>query len=286
MRLRNYGIGIYAAGLARAYDWLYHKLTSKEKEIIKGSILDIVSRMYEGSLDGAVNPMWWAKAYLHHDHWISVGGYGEAALALIGEAEDAGKYAACAKADFDIILSWLADDGAWHEGVADWCYALAPMLWFYGAWESVVNENLLLVPWIRNTAIYRLYHRLPDNSYVYLNDSFRSGRYSTSGSASCHLLRRLASIFHDGHAQWLAEQDEVFDMKPSPKGVYRAPYEKLSFLGEPEEYPNPGSQCASWNMLWYDPSVKSVSPEQLPTARHFTNQGIVIMRTGWTKMMQ
>jgi hypothetical protein len=281
--IRNYGIGIYAAGLARAYDWLYYKLTSKEKEILKDSILDIVSRIYKGTQDGAIVPMWWTKAYLHHDHWIAVGGFGEAALALIGEVEDAGKYAAYAKANFDIIWSWLADDGAWHEGAADWCYALAPTLWFYGAWESVVGENLQKVPWIKNTALYRLYHWLPDNSYIYLNDSFRSGRYSTSGGASCHLLRRLASIFRDGHAQWLADQDEVFDMKPSPKGVYQAPYEKLSFTGEPKEYPNPQSQCASWNMLWYDPSVEPIPPEQLPNAQHFTNQGIVIMRTGWNK---
>jgi hypothetical protein len=38
----------------------------------------------------------------------------------------------------------------------------------------------------------RAYHWLPDDTYVYLNDSFRSGRYNTSGSASCHLLRRRA----------------------------------------------------------------------------------------------
>jgi hypothetical protein len=279
--IRNYGIGIYAAGLARAYDWLYHDFPPSES--IKTAILDIVSRIYDGCMPGAAVPMWWTKAYMHHDHWIAVGGYGEAALALIGETEAAVKYAAYAKTNFDIIFSWLADDGAWHEGAADWCYAIAPMLWFYGAWESVVHENLHDVPWIKNTSTYRLYHRLPDDSYVYLDDSFRSGRYSTSGSSSCHLLRRLASIFRDGYAQWLAEKDEVFDFKPSPKGVYQAPYEKLSFTGEPKEYPNPTSQTASWNMLWYDPSVEPIPPDKLPNSKHFTNQGIVIMRTGWAK---
>jgi len=279
--IRNYGIGIYAAGLARTYDWLYHDLEPSQRETIKKALLDIVSRMYEGTLPGAAVPMWWAKAYMHHDHWIAAGGFGEASLAILGEVDDSCRYAAYAKLNFDTILSWLSDDGAWHEGAADWCYAMAPLLWFYGAWETVAGENLHDTPWIKNTGLYRLYHWLPDDSYIYLDDSFRSGRYSTSGGASCHLLRRLASLFQDGHLQWLADRDEIFDLKPSPKGVYQAPYEKLSFTGEPKEYPNPVSQCVSWNILWYDPAIKAIPPDNLPVSKHFENQGITIMRTGW-----
>ena len=279
----NYAMGIYAAGLGRAYDWLYHDLKIKDREKIKATIADIVSRIYEGTLPGAKVPMWWTSAIIHHDHWIAVGGLGEAALSLSGEVPEAAKWATYAKENFDLAFTWLSDDGAWYEGVADWCYTMAPLLWFYGAWQSVTGENLHDKPWIKNTALYRLYHRLTDKDYVYLNDSFRSGRYSTSGGASCHLLRRLASLFKDEHAQWLADQDERFDLLPSPKGVYQAPYENLSFGGNPKEYPYPKSQIASWNILWNDPSVKSAPPEDLPKAHHFENQDIVIMRTGWSK---
>jgi hypothetical protein len=279
--VRNYGFGIYAAGLARVYDWLYHYLMPEERERIKTNVVSVVRQLYQGSIPGTGRELWWAKAYIHHDHWIPVGGYGEAALALLGEVKEASRWAASAKTDFDFALSWLGEDGAWHEGAADWCYAMAPLLWFYSAWQSVVGENLHDVPWIRNTAKYRLYHWLGDDSYIYLNDSFRSGRYNTSGSASCHLLRRLASLFRDGYAQWLADHDEAFDMKPGPKGVYQAPYESLSYTGEPKEYPHTQSQCVAWNVLWYDPSVKSLPPTHLSGARHFRNQGVVIMRTGW-----
>ena len=289
--VRNYGFGIYAAGLARAYDWLYRYLTSQERERIRTNVVNIVRQLYQGSIPGTKRQLWWVNAHMHHDHWIPVGGYGEAALALLGELEEASRWAARAKTDFDFALSWLGEDGAWHEGAADWCYAMAPLLWFYGAWQSVVGENLHDVDWIRNTAKYRLYHwlgsrkggSLPDDSYIYLNDSFRSGRYNTSGSASCHLLRRLASLFRDGYAQWLADRDEAFDMRPGPKGVYQAPYENLSYTGEPKEYPHTQSQCVAWNVLWYDPTVKPIPPIGLPRARHFRNQGIVIMRTGWEK---
>jgi len=279
--VRNYGFGIYAAGLARVYDWLYHHLSGDERDMLRTNLATLVRRLYQGSIPGTRGQLWWAKAYIHHDHWIPVGGYGEAALALLGEVEEASIWAAAAKADFDFSLSLLGEDGSWHEGAADWCYAMAPLLWFYGAWQSVVAENLHDAPWIRNTARYRLYHWLPDNSYVYLNDSFRSGRYNTSGSASCHLLRRLASLFRDGYAQWLADRDEQLDMRPGPKGVYQAPYEELSYTGEPKEYPYTDSQCVAWNVIWYDPTVKREPPTQLPYAWHFENQGVVIMRTGW-----
>ena len=279
----NYAIGIYFAGLGRAYDWLYYDLKPKDRDIIKATIADFIGRMFEGTLPGAKVPMWWTDAHIHHDHWIAVGGLGEAALSLTGEFPEAAKWATYAKENFDNAFTWLAGDGVWYEGVADWCYTMAPLLWFYGSWESVTKERLYDKPWIKNTAAYRLYHRLTDRDYVYLNDSFRCGRYSTSGGASCHLLRRLASMFKDGHAQWLADQDERFDLEPSPKGVYQAPYENLSFGGNPKEYPYPKSQIASWNILWYDPSVKSTPPEDLPKARHFDNQDIVIMRSGWNK---
>jgi len=280
---RNYGFGIYAAGLARVYDWLYHHLSPQERKTIRTNLVNIVGLLYKGSIPGTSGEQWWANAHMHHDHWIPIGGFGEASLTLLGEVEEASRWAARVKTDFDFALSWFGEDGAWHEGAADWCYAVAPLLWFYGAWESVVGENLHNVPWLKNTAVYRLYHWLPDDSYVYLNDSFRSGRYNTSGSASCHLLRRLASLFRDGYAQWLADRDEAFDLKPGPKGVYQAPYENLSYGGEPKEYPYPESQCVAWNVLWYDPAVKPVSPANLPRARHFKNQGVVIMRTGWNK---
>jgi len=281
--VRNYGFGIYAAGLARVYDWLYHHLTDQERQKIRTNVVDVVTQLHKGSIPGAGGEFWWASAHMHHDHWIPVGGYGEAALALLGEVKEASTWATAAKTDFDFALSWLGDDGAWHEGAADWCYAVAPLLWFYSAWQSVIGENLHDVPWIRNTAKYRLYHWLPDDSYIYLNDSFRSGRYNTSGSASCHLLRRLASLFQDGYAQWLADRDEAFDMRPGPKGVYQAPYEKLSYTGEPKDYPYTQSQCVAWNVLWYDPKVVPIPPENLPRAEHFENQGVVIMRTGWKK---
>jgi len=274
----GYGSGIYAAGLARVYDWLYHYLDDAERKRIRTYLVNVVGQMSRGSVVGSDTELWWANVPMHHDNWVAIAGYGEAALSILGEVEDAYLWADSARNFLANSLSWFGDDGAWHEGAADWVYAMAPLLWFYGAWQSVVGENLHDVPWLRNTATYRFYNWLPDDSYIYLNDSFRSGRYNTSGSASCHVLRRLASLFRDGYSQWLADRDELLDTKSGSEGVYEAPYGK-----ELKKYQHAPAHCAAWNVLWYDPTVKPVSPAELPRARHFKNQGIVIMRTGWEK---
>ncbi len=279
--LRNYGLGVYAAGLARAYDWLFEHWSAEERERIRDHLSHLVRQVYLGSFPRHQKRHWWADAHLHHDFWIPVGGYGEAALALLGEVGEASSWAARAKHLLSVSMSWLGDDGAWHEGAADWCYTLAPLLWFYGAWQTAVGEDLHQVPWLQNTAAYRLYHWLPDDTYVYLNDSFRSGRYNTSGSASCHLLRRLAALFSDGRAQWLAARDELVDLAPNQKGVYQAPYERSSLRRARTLYPHPDSQCAAWNVLWYDPRVEAVAPQSLPVSHHFVNMGVAVLRTGW-----
>ncbi len=281
--IRSYGRGALAAGLARSYDWLYSALEDEDRELIRCKLESILSGLSQAAKKESQHAEWWATLPLHHDHWVPVGGLGEASLALLGEVKEAAEWAAWAKADFDLVFSHLDDDGAWHEGVADWVYAMAPLLWFFSAWESVASENPHDVPWLRNTSLYRLYHWLPDNTYIYLNDSFRSGRYNTSGSASCHLLRRLAAIFRDGHTQWLAEQDEMFDLDPQARGVFRAPFEDFSFVQERVEYEERSAHCLAWNLLWHDPQIRPTAPEQTATSRHFENQGIVILRSGWDK---
>ena len=110
---------------------------------------------------------------------------------------------------------------------------------------------------------------------------FRSGRYNTSGSAACHLLRRLAALFHDGHAQWLADKDEAVDLGEPPPHVPQAAYEGSAYEPTWQRYAHPQAVCLAWNVLWYNPDVAATPPDDLPTAHHFDNQGIALLRSGW-----
>ena len=64
-----------------------------------------------------------------------------------------------------------------------------------------------------------------------------------------YLLRRLAALHHDSHAQWLAEELERADVT---------------------------AYAARWlNLLWYDPSAEPRPASDLPTMRHFEDMGTV-----------
>jgi len=278
-KLRNYGFGFYLMGLARAYDWLYPELSEEERKTTRDHIAKTTRIMDELLFPKDGSPRsWWGDNYLHHDAWIPFAGYGVGALALLGEVDEALLWATRSRQDFDIAFSLLGDDGAWHEGPADWCYTLAALLMFFEPWERATGENVFNIPWIRNTGKYRLYAWLPDDTYIYVNDSFRSGRYNISGSASSHIVRKLASTYRDGHLQWLGNRDEEFDLKEGPKGVQQSPY---SWQQISPEYPYPQIHCAAWNVLWYDTTVKPISPKNLPLDHYFENQGIAFLRSGW-----
>lgn len=271
----QYSVGPHIAALALGYRWLGDALAPDERDAIRGQLTNLVRDAHECSV--TPGRAWWYRAHLHHDFWIPVAGFGLGALALLGEEPEAERWAARAAEELEHALDLLGGDGAWHEGAADWVYGLVLVLLFADAYRLAGGPSLYDHPWLRNTWRYRLYCWLPDDTYVYLNDSFRSGRYNILGSASSHVLRRLAGEYRNGYVQWLAERDERFDYGPEHPGVYRSPYDWTTN----QPYQASTMHCLAWNVLWYDPDVAATPPDDLPTAHHFANQGVVIARGGW-----
>jgi hypothetical protein len=273
----QYSVGSHIAALAQGYDWLTDILTAEEKETIKNQLVRLVGDAYECSL--TPGRAWWYGAHLHHDFWIPTAGYGIGALAIRDEVPEAQKWADRAAEEIVHAMDLLGDDGAWHEGAADWVYGLVLTLLFADAYKRSGGKSLYEHPWMKNAWLYRLYCWLPDDTYVNLNDSFRSGRYNIMGSASSHVIRKLATEYRNGYMQWLAARDEEFDYAPAHPGVYRSPYDWTVNL----PYPTSLMHCLGWNFLWCDPSVAVTAPDRLPTSHHFANQGLVITRTGWER---
>lgn len=265
--LTNYGFGAYAMGLSRAYDWCYEYLTEDERQNARTCIAKISRLLYEQSFPKSEKRAWWAACHLHHDHWIPTAGYGVGGLVLAGEIDEANAWAARAREEFRIAFSLLGNDGAWHEGTAPWCYALAPLFMFLEPLGRATGENVYDQPWLKNTGRFRLYSRLPDGTYISNNDSFRTGRYNALGSASSHLLRKLASLYGDGYCQWLAEADEKFDLSEKSPGQTQ----------------DASLHCAPWNFLWHNPAVAAKAPNDLPPDLHCENLGVAILRSGWDK---
>ena len=238
-------------GMSIAYDWLHDHFTDEERRTYRAKITHQAEVLYDAVY---YRQVWWAKDYLHNQNYRYFLALGVAGLTLYGETDEAESYIAMARTNFTKVLSLLSPDGACPEGIGYWGYATDALLSYfyamkplYGISEVVGND------YFKNTALFRLYASTPD----YAENVDYSDSATTEWYGPGYILRALASVFGDGRAQWLAETIETA-------------------RGDGALY--------SWqDLLWYDETVSTKSPEDLPTSASFDNFGIVISRTNWTK---
>ncbi len=269
----NYHIGIFAASLAHGYDFLYGGLDTAFRKRLREKAFDVMQEARRGA-----DNSWWAHCYLHHDFWIPVAGLGIAALAFRDECSGADSLAAFCTSELQKATGLLGPEGYWPEGVADWVYGMAPTFMYYDALRRAGGPDLYENDWYRNTAFSRLLHWCPDDSYMFLGDSYRSGRYGTLGSASAHVLMRLAARFRDRHAQWLAGREARVDSAGPPGLSFQPPYA----LGAWNLLPGRQVHGLAWQFLWYDPSLAAAPPDSsLSTDCLFPNWDTAILRAGW-----
>jgi len=241
-------------GLALVYDWCYRDLDLAARRQIRQTLIKRTAALFEAVASGKTGSH---RSYLQNHLWIAITGMAAAGLALFDETDDAACWIGLPLEKYGRTMAALGPDGASHEGVGYWQYGAEYMLKFMHLARTDLGVTLYDRPWWRNTAAYAQYLALPrrawqrDNCIVDLADCPRGNWYGPD-----YILRGLARLFRDGHAQWLAQQiDEA--------GV-----------ASPE---------AAWlNLLWYDPAVAPMSPAALPTLRHFDDLGIVSARSGWS----
>lgn len=243
-------------GLALAYDWLYNYLDSTTLDSVRNCLLSRGEFMFEKLLNEDV---WWHDSYLQNHQWVNMTGLCAAGLALFGDTSDIDGWILLPLKKFKTTMTSLGPDGASHEGIPYWSYGVEYMLKFMELARDLLEEDLYADnEWFMNTYLFRLYGMLP-RSHSKLTSSlmtFGDGpRYDWYGPD--HLLRRLASQYDNGNAEWLA--DELSKAKAG-----------LS-----------GSHARFMNIIWADPSVTSQSPDNLPLLKHFSDMDIVYMRSGW-----
>lgn len=268
----NYHIGIFAASLAHGYDLLYGGLDSRFRKLLREKAFEVMAEARRGA-----DRSWWARCYLHHDFWIPLAGLGIAAICFADEHPDADSLKAFCVSELETAASLLGSRGYWPEGVADWVYGMAPTFMFHDALVRSGGPDLFEREWFRKTAFNRLLHWCPDDSYMFIGDSYRSGRYGALGSAGAHVMMKLAARFGDSHAQWLAFREARVDSAGPPGLLLDPPYSQSSWRLLPErELHGP-----AWQFLWLDPSLKATPPDSLPTDRLFPNWDTALMRAGW-----
>ena len=241
-------------GLALGYDWLYHDLDAATRETVRVCLQRRGQRMYQALLNGQV---WWHSAYLQNHQWVDETGLTAAGLALYGEVEGVDGWILLPMEKMQTTMASLGSDGASHEGVPYWSYGLEYLLKFMDLADSLLAQDLFAHnPWFQHTASFRLYSMLPERSWTRGSNlmTFADGpRYDWYGPD--FMLRKLAAVYRDGHAQWLANALRSADLCA----------DSAIFL----------------NLLWVDPSVAPQPPSDLPTFKRFDDLDVVFMRSSW-----
>jgi hypothetical protein len=238
-------------GLALVYDWLYKDMPRDARDTIHSALVARGRVMYQAAVKNA----YWRDDYLQNHLWVNITGLFAVALSLDDEPE-AKDWIKLVREKMRATEAALGPDGASHEGVGYWSYGAEYMLKYWHMAADLFGEKPSS-PWWKHTASYRMYLGQPRNwwnkryTIVDIGDCQRFDWYGPE-----YLLRRLAAMYHDPHAQWLAAELERADVT---------------------------AYAARWlNLLWYDPAVEPRPASDLPTMRHFEDMGIVSARSGWS----
>jgi len=251
---RDLATGHQLYGMALCYDWLFDDLDAGTRQTVENCLLSRGQFLFDQLLSGQV---WWEDSYLQNHQWVNMTGLTAAGFALFGGPDDVDGWILLPLQKFRRTMQSLGPDGASHEGIPYWTYGLEYMLKFMDLAGQLLDEDLFTQnAWFENTAYFRLYGMLPQDHWQRSNSLMTfadAPRYDWYGPE--YLLRRLASAYGDGHAQWLADALDAANVC--------------------------GSDARFLNLLWVDPAVTPVPPDGLPTYRYFDDMDIALMRSDW-----
>ncbi|MBT4484919.1 MAG: DUF4962 domain-containing protein, partial [Candidatus Latescibacteria bacterium] len=172
-------------GLGIVYDWLYNDLDEETRRIIRETLAEKSSYLFDVAAKGIIvkdseaykKHPWpeWDEAYLQNHLWINSCGLAVAGLAIFDEVDDATRWMSLTLDKYRRTMDVLGDDGASHEGPGDWSYGVEWMLKFMHLARELLDVDMYAHQWWRNTAMYRLYMSLPQNSWTYSNTTVDVG---------------------------------------------------------------------------------------------------------------
>ncbi len=256
---QNLGRASFATGVALAYDWLHDALPAEDLALARARLVR------EGEI---LAPVVAAQHRLLSNHLHNeICGLAMIGYALWGEAKEAERFVAVAEEKARLTLEHAPPDGAWPEGVAYWGYGLSYFLRMLEAKRLLGRgDDFAGNAFLRATGDYFVYLSLPEAHWkkgtvvVNIADAPLDG-----GPHGGVVLRRLAAAYGNGVYQHMA--DALMRRERGSGGDPSARRERAH--GE-------------WlHLLWYDPAVRPMPPDGLPTMRHFADMDLVSMRSGW-----
>ncbi|MBI5302856.1 MAG: DUF4962 domain-containing protein [Chloroflexi bacterium] len=254
--------GWLSFGLGLSYDWLYEFLPTKERDALCAKLRLQGTRLYDFAVGGEGN--WWSVAFWQNHNWICYAGLATVAYALEREHPETRAWSQRAVENFKTVLALMPEDGSDYEGVVYWCYGFPWLLIPADLIQQQTGIDLHQSEFLRNTFYYRLYASAPN-----LIDTANFGDCHDRRSAhALAIYYRLASVYRNGHAQWLADHFERIGEweRERKQGLLKPSSASHAFL----------------EFLWYDPTVAPTPIADLPTTRAFPDLGLVSARTDWS----
>ena len=137
----------------------------------------------------------------NHD-FIPTAGLAVAALALMGESDDAPSWAALARAHHHRAGTLLSPDGYYYEGFEYWIFSTPWLVHFLDAWEHATGESLWDRDVFRNWKLYLAHALLPDGQTRRRLRRHLGGRADAGGRG-----RRLPARVPGRHAAEQLQRD-------------------------------------------------------------------------------
>ena len=156
--------------MAYVYDWLYPALNQRQRDRIRGALIEKVITRVRGNYEFH----WWSTSY--RCNWCGVcnSGVGMAGMALLNEHPQLVDVVAESFNRIDRMLNELGVDGGWQEGCGYWSYALRTSTQFAKALKRLTKGKYDLFKNPRlsaNPVTFPLYMSVPPDLSIDFADS-------------------------------------------------------------------------------------------------------------------
>lgn len=250
-------------GFSLALNWVGDRLPSDERDALIAKLRLQGERLYNFSITDIGTS--WTRHYWQNHNWITNGGFLTAAYALAADDYDTSAWIEDAIVNFKRVLSVFPEDGSDYEGPVYWRYGFQFLLFPLHLLEQESSVNLHDNDFLRNAFNYRIAVAAAN----WVNTANFGDCHDRASSHSRMMLYRLASLYRNGHAQWLADHfDEIGE------------WEREGRAGMVK----PGLLPEAWvDFVWYDPTVVPEPLHTLPTTMVFPDLGLLTTRSSWEK---
>ncbi|MBN1294770.1 MAG: heparinase II/III family protein [Candidatus Latescibacteria bacterium] len=199
-----------AISLAAIYDWLYPALEKRQRDRIRGALLEKAITRVRGNYEYH----WWATSY--RCNWCAIGhsGIGTASLALLLEDPQLTDVIAGSYNNIKKQLDEIGVDGGWQEGCGYYRKSIHGMNFFADPLKSLTGGKYNLYKHRRlleNPITFLLYNTVAPGRLLVFEDS------GANRAGTTHIWNKLAEETQSGETAWFrnfmwGDGNQIFDI--------------------------------------------------------------------------